>query len=71
MVYFRTIPEIDHAFQRMVGFHDYLELSHRPDGQRALDLASLQLGQSVLYIGAGSSRLIANAGHSPLHKLRY
>ncbi|KAI1553184.1 UbiE Methylase, partial [Pyrenophora tritici-repentis] len=61
MVYYRTIPEIDNAFQRMVGLHDYLDPSHRPDGQRALELASLQPGQSVLEIGAGSGRLIADA----------
>ena len=60
-VYYGTLSEITHAYQPMVGVFDYMSSAHHPNVQRALQLASLQQGQSVLEVVAGSGRLIAAA----------
>jgi SAM-dependent methyltransferase len=61
MVYLNTVTEINNAYAHMVGCCDYADPAHRPDGQTALRLAQLQPGESVLDLGAGSGRLIAEA----------
>ncbi|KAE8847570.1 hypothetical protein PTNB73_01418 [Pyrenophora teres f. teres] len=61
MVYYGSLSEITNAYQPMVSVFDYMSSAHHPDVQRALQLASLQQGQRVLDVGAGSGRLIAAA----------
>jgi SAM-dependent methyltransferase len=61
MVYLNTLAEINSAFAHMVGRFDYANASQRPDGQTALQLAHLQPGESILELGAGSGRLMAEA----------
>jgi SAM-dependent methyltransferase len=64
MVYLNTLAEINNAFAHMVGCCDYADASNRPDGQTALQLAQLQPGESILELGAGSGRLMAEAKQS-------
>jgi ubiquinone/menaquinone biosynthesis C-methylase UbiE len=45
----------------MVGAYDYASYIYYLDSATALSLASLQLGESVLEVGAGSSCFIAEA----------
>jgi SAM-dependent methyltransferase len=63
MVYFDTVAEINNAFAHMVGVCDYALTSLHPDGQTALQLAHLQPGESILELGAGSGRFMAEAKH--------
>jgi ubiquinone/menaquinone biosynthesis C-methylase UbiE len=61
IVYYTTAAEIDSAFAHIVGAYDYASYIYHPDSATALSLASLQPGKSVLKVGAGSSRFIAEA----------
>jgi SAM-dependent methyltransferase len=61
MVIYNSTAELNTAFASMVGQYDYMDHIHRPDNIAALARANLQPGQSVLEVGAGSGRLIAEA----------
>jgi SAM-dependent methyltransferase len=61
MVIYDSTAAPDTAFASMVGRYDYMDHAHRPDNIAALARANLQPGQSVLEVGAGSGRLIAEA----------
>jgi SAM-dependent methyltransferase len=61
MVCYANLTEINNAFSPVVGTYDYIDVSHRPHGQTALQLAALTTGNTVLELGSGSGRLLAEA----------
>lgn len=61
MVYFATDAEINQAYTPLIGAYDYVCHAQHPDTDKALALANLSAGESVLEVGAGGGRLIAQA----------
>jgi SAM-dependent methyltransferase len=61
MVVYATQSEIEAACSSSVGTHDYVHFHYRPHTAQAILVAQLQLGQSVLDVGAGAGRFIAAA----------
>ncbi|KAH7549022.1 hypothetical protein BM1_10407 [Bipolaris maydis] len=61
MVYYSTPAEIDNAFGPLIGYYDYTYHTQHPDSDKALALAELKPGESVLDVGAGGGRFVANA----------
>jgi SAM-dependent methyltransferase len=61
MPFFSTQASIDAAYTRHIGAYDYACFAQHQDSRLALFLPQLKSGESVLEVGAGSGRFIAEA----------
>ena len=61
MVYFSTLAEVRVAYQHLVGKANYVSHDQTPDALRAVQMAQLQPGESVLDLGCAGGKITALA----------